>query len=119
MGAEVFQAQAPSVCILLNLVSIFKGNYRQEACARQYTDMPSFRWRLAEYLSEHQLSVYAVAKGRGVTRMNSIYRMARKGDEPQRVDLNVLAEVISELRRLTGKTVEINDILEYVPDPEA
>lgn len=79
-------------------------------------DMPSFRWRLAEFLSERNLSVYAVAKGRGVTRMNSIYRMARRGDEPQRVDLHVLAEVVAELRELTGENVQIGDLLEYVPD---
>lgn len=78
--------------------------------------MPSFRWRFAEFLNDRNLSVYAVAKGRGVTRMNSIYRMARQGDEPQRVDLHVLAEVIAELRALTGENVEIGDLLEFVAD---
>lgn len=77
--------------------------------------MASFRWRLADYLQEREISVYALAKSRGMTRMNSIYRMARRGDEPQRVDLNVLAEVIAELRVLTGEDTQLADILEYVP----
>lgn len=81
--------------------------------------MASFRWRLADFLKERDISVYTLAKARGMTRMNSIYRMARAGDEPQRVDLQVLAEVISELRALTGEDVQLTDILEYVPDPPA
>lgn len=81
--------------------------------------MASFRWRLAEYLQERDISVYALAKSRGMTRMNSIYRMARKGDEPQRVDLNVLAEVIAELRVLTGENTQLTDILEYIPGSES
>lgn len=79
--------------------------------------MASLRWRLAEFLRERGISVYTLAKSRGMTRMNSIYRMARAGDEPQRVDLQVLAEVISELRDLTGEDVQLTDILEYVPTP--
>ena len=78
--------------------------------------MPYFRWRLADFLTSRGLSVYAVAKTRGVTRMNSIYRMARAGDEPQRIDLAVLADVIAELRHLTGTEVQLADILEYVPE---
>lgn len=81
--------------------------------------MAFLRWRLADYLRERNISVYTLAKSRGVTRMNSIYRMARTGHEPQRVDLSVLAEVIAELRALTGEDTQLTDILHYVPDPSA
>jgi len=80
--------------------------------------MATFRWRLADFLNKRDISVYALAKTRGVTKMNSIYRLARKGQEPQRIDLAVLAEVITELRQLTGEEVQLADLLEYVPDGE-
>ncbi|MGM9320865.1 helix-turn-helix domain-containing protein [Deinococcus aquaticus] len=78
--------------------------------------MSTVRWRLADFLQEKNLTAYALGKATGITRMNTIYRIARKGSEPTRVDLPTLALVIDGLQKLTGETVSITDILEYVPD---
>lgn len=80
------------------------------------SDMSIVRWRLADFLKEKELSAYALGKATGITRMNTIYRIARKGAEPTRVDLPTLALIIDGLQKLTGETVSITDILEYVPD---
>lgn len=79
--------------------------------------MSEVRWRLADYLAEHGLSAYALGKATGITRMNTIYRIARRGNEPTRVDLPTLALVLDGLTRLTGKRVSLLDVLEYIPDP--
>ena len=80
--------------------------------------MAFIRWRLADFLEERGLSVYALAKATGTPRMNTIYRLARRGQEPTRVDLPTLAAVIAGLRRLTGQAVAITEILEFVADDE-
>ncbi len=85
--------------------------------------MPNVRWRLADYLERHRLTAYALGKDIGVTRMNTVYRIARRGSEPVRVDLETLGLVISSLRKLTGEDVQLTDILEYdpsgTPEPQA
>lgn len=78
--------------------------------------MSEVRWRLADFLSEHGLTAYAVAKASGISRMNTIYRIARSGKEPTRVDLPTLALILDGLTKLTGKSVSLLDILEYIPD---
>lgn len=78
--------------------------------------MSRIRWRLADYLEERGLSAYAVGKAMGTSYMNTVYRMARRGDEPARVDLPTLSRVIDGLRKLTGEEVQITDILEYQPE---
>lgn len=78
--------------------------------------MSMVRWRLADFLEEKGFTAYALGKATGTTRMNTIYRIARRGDEPTRVDLPTLALVIDGLQKLTGTPVSITDILEYVPD---
>ena len=78
-------------------------------------DMATVGWTLAEYLERHGLTAYALGKEIGGARMNTVYRIARRGGEPQRVDLTILAAVISGLRRLTGEDVQIADVLEYRP----
>ncbi|THF70149.1 helix-turn-helix transcriptional regulator [Deinococcus sp. Arct2-2] len=81
--------------------------------------MSIVRWRLAEYLEERNFTTYALVQAIGTTRMNTIYRIARRGDEPTRVDLPTLASVLDGLRKLTGQDVAITDVLEYIPDPES
>lgn len=81
-------------------------------------DMSVVRWRLGAYLGERRITAYALAKASGISRMNTIYRIARPGSEPSRVDLPTLAAILDGLRKLTGEDVQITDILEYVPDAE-
>lgn len=78
--------------------------------------MSVVRWRLGAYLNERGLTAYALAKASGISRLNTIYRIAKEGSEPTRVDLPTLAAVIDGLRKLTGEDVQITDVLEYVPD---
>ena len=70
---------------------------------------------MAEFLERQGLTAYALGKEIGGARMNTVYRIARRGDEPQRVDLVILAAVLDGLRRLTGEEVQIGDVLEYLP----
>lgn len=76
--------------------------------------MALVRWKLASYLTAHNLTAYKVAKQMGgMTRVPTVYRMA-DGDRPiSRVDLGTLAEVLVALRQLTGETVDIGDLLEF------
>lgn len=78
--------------------------------------MSLVRWRLADYLEERGLTAYAVAKASDITRLNTIYRLARRGKEPTRVDLPTLALLLDGLRKVTGGPVSLDDVLEYLPD---
>lgn len=82
-------------------------------------DHMSVRWRLADFLEQRSLSAYALGKAMGTSYMNTVYRLARRGDEPTRVDLPTLSNVLDGLRKLTGEDVKITDVLEYIPDSEA
>jgi hypothetical protein len=76
---------------------------------------PCTRWKLRELLASENISAYALARILSQqTRPNTIYRLVRKGKEPSRVDLSTLTLVVYGLRKLTGKPIEIGDILEYV-----
>ena len=79
-------------------------------------DMSVVRWKLAELLEERGLTAYALTKASGINRMSTVYRIAKRGSEPVRVDLPTLAAILDGLRKLTGEDVQITDILEYVPD---
>ena len=48
--------------------------------------------------------------------MNTVYRMAKRGHEPSRIDLPTLLNVLDGLRTLTGEDVGIIDILVYTPN---
>lgn len=48
--------------------------------------------------------------------MNTVYRMAKRGHEPSRIDLPTLLNVLDGLRTLTGEDVGITDILVYTPN---
>lgn len=68
-------------------------------------------------LKTHGVTKYELAQNMGgneKSRLTTLYRMRN----PQRVDLNVMAEIVSALREITGSEVTPNDLLEYTPDPE-
>lgn len=73
------------------------------------------RWRLAAFLRERGLSAYALAKISAVKHPNTVYRIARDGHEPTRVDLPTLTAILDGLRQLTGEDVRLTDILVYDP----
>jgi DNA-binding Xre family transcriptional regulator len=74
----------------------------------------SIRWKLREYIEEHNLSALSVEVKAGIGR-NSIYRLTR-ADGPRLIDRQTLAKVICALRELTGSSVEVSDLLEYDDD---
>ncbi len=73
------------------------------------------RWTLKNYLQEHDLSAYRLVQTAEVS-PTTIYALARGTHE--RVSLEVLDKVLAALERLTGKPVEISDLLARDPDPE-
>lgn len=67
---------------------------------------------LGAFLKAHDLSVYrlaAHAKGRIARR--TLYLLAN--GESGRLDLATLAKLIQALREMTGKPVEVQDLLKY------
>ena len=74
-----------------------------------YTD-PMIRWRLKETIDALGITRYALQKESGVA-MNTI-RSMYEGDT-KRPDLEVLDSLIGTLERMTGKTFELGDLLEY------
>ena len=71
--------------------------------------------KLKEFLDQHNLSAYRV--GQEVERMHpkTVQMYASGTRTPQLENLN---EVIRVLRKLTGKHVQVSDLLEYEPEPE-
>jgi hypothetical protein len=76
------------------------------------------RIRLGSYLEEHGISAYRLAQEtKTEAAPGTIYSLAR-GDS-KRLDLQSLATVIGALERMTGETVNFDDLLEKVqPRPE-
>ncbi|MVN87605.1 hypothetical protein GO986_12595 [Deinococcus sp. HMF7620] len=76
----------------------------------------AIRWKLREYIEQHNLSALSVELKAGIGR-NSIYRLTR-ADGPRLIDRETLAKVIRALRELTNGNVEVSDLLEYSEDYE-
>lgn len=73
------------------------------------------KWRLSEFLRHNNVTAYKLAHTVKTARANTIYRIAREGDELKRVDFEVLADMLMGLRELTGKDVQLTDLLEFDP----
>lgn len=67
------------------------------------------RWKLKDYLEQNELSAYALIKAADVA-PNTVYGITR--GEHERVSLVVLDKVIAGLELLTGRHVDMNDLLE-------
>lgn len=80
--------------------------------------MPTIRWRLAAFLEEKGISAYALAKHSAVKHPNTVYRIARLGHEPTRVDIPTLNALLDGLRELTGEEVRLTDILTDAPQQQ-
>jgi hypothetical protein len=77
------------------------------------------KWKLKEYLEARGISAYKLATTvEERTQEASVYRLVRKGETQKRIDLASIAVVIDGLRELTGEAVNIEDILEYHPEPK-
>ncbi len=73
------------------------------------THMP-VRWKVKQYLTDHNLSAYRLEKESGLAH-GTVYRLVNGST----VNLNAatLDATIKALRQLTGKHVDISDVLEY------
>lgn len=79
--------------------------------------MAQVQWNLENWLKTRGVTKYELAKSMGgneKSRLTTLYRMR----DPQRIDLGVMAEIVSALREITGEEVTPNDLLEFRPDPE-
>lgn len=74
------------------------------------------RWTLPQYLEQHGLTAYKLARIVDRKRENTIYRLAREETDPSSVNFDVLKEILDGLRELTGKNVQITDLISYTPD---
>ena len=78
-------------------------------------DGARIKWRLADVLESEGLNAYKLAMEVDHSRANTVYRLARKGGTLKRVDLEVLADLLVGLRKLTGKALTPNDLIEFDP----
>jgi DNA-binding Xre family transcriptional regulator len=68
------------------------------------------RWKVYDILEAHDISVYRLMKESGLAQ-GTVYRLV-KGDTST-VNAETLDRVMTTLRRLTGKQLQISDLLEY------
>jgi DNA-binding Xre family transcriptional regulator len=76
----------------------------------------AMRWMLPEFLVRHGLTAYKLARVVDRKRENTIYRLARDETDPSSVNFDVLKEILDGLRELTGKNVQVSDLISYTPD---
>ncbi|WP_083939272.1 helix-turn-helix domain-containing protein [Deinococcus apachensis] len=69
-------------------------------------------WQLKHLLEQEGITPYRLSQLLdGQVSRNTIYALARGKSE--RVDLSVLNAVISQLRRMTGRQIDVSDLLYY------
>jgi DNA-binding Xre family transcriptional regulator len=71
-------------------------------------------WKLKDLLAAHDIAPYRLARESGM-HAPSVYRMLR-GTGTKAVTRETLATIISALRTLTGKSISVCDLLEYVEE---
>jgi primosomal protein N' len=73
------------------------------------------RFHLKPFLERHRISAYQLARAtKGKLSESTVYSLSR---EPQRrVDLNSVGVIVETLKELTGETVQIQDLIENVPE---
>lgn len=79
--------------------------------------MTQAQWKLRAYLNAHGITPYKLAKALPEVRQATIYRLAAE-DAPQSVSFDVLSQVITGLRRVTGEEVMPNDLIAIVEEPK-
>ncbi len=68
------------------------------------------RWKVKQFLEAHSLTPYRLMKESGLAQ-GTVYRLVN-GDT-QNLNASTLDATIKALRTLTGKRVDIPDVLEY------
>lgn len=67
-------------------------------------------WKLKNTMDAHGVTRYALQKESGVA-MNTLRSMYE--GSTRRPDLDVLDSLINALRRITGKSIDLSDVLEW------
>jgi DNA-binding Xre family transcriptional regulator len=73
--------------------------------------MGSITWKLNEFMTTNNIKPYALAKEIGVGEA-TIYRLAREGKAPERIDISTLGRLLVGLQTLTKKPVDLNDLFD-------
>jgi DNA-binding Xre family transcriptional regulator len=76
-------------------------------------DGPKMRWKVKEFLEQHGKTPYALIKASGLTQ-TTIYGISQ--GKPTEARFQTLESLIRGLEALTGKQVELTDVLEVVRD---
>ena len=71
------------------------------------------KWKIAELLEASGKTAYALAKVSGLS-MPTVYAIVN--GEKKGVQFDVLASIMRGLEELTGKRVELSDVLEVIRD---
>ncbi|WP_168734837.1 helix-turn-helix transcriptional regulator [Deinococcus sp. KSM4-11] len=69
------------------------------------------RWKVKEYLEDSGKSTYALWKASGLSRTTAY---AISSGEMKGMEFDTLGKLIGGLEKLTGKRVELSDVLEVV-----
>lgn len=79
--------------------------------------MATLEWRFKTYLDQHGITPYRLHKAlHGQVSQRLTYDWAK--ERPERLHLPVLEKVMSALESITGESVEVADLIKFIPDPE-
>jgi DNA-binding Xre family transcriptional regulator len=78
-------------------------------------DSMPIRWKLKDVLNESGITAYQLMKESGLAG-STIYRLT--GGKTEGVQGKVLDRILTALHRLTGKTFDVGDVLEWRPTKE-
>ena len=67
-------------------------------------------WKMKEFLVQHQITAYKLKKTADIGQ-GTVYRLAK--NEADGVELDTLDAVLTALCQLSGKNVQLSDILEF------
>lgn len=70
-----------------------------------------FNFRLSEILTAHNITKNTLAREAKV-RPNVVYEMC--DNKTQRIELKTLGKLLRTLTELTGKQINVGDVLEYI-----
>lgn len=69
------------------------------------------RWKVKEFLEQHEMTPYALWKASGLAR-NTVYAIAK--NDKDGLEFETMSKLMEGLEKLTGRQVELSDVLEVV-----
>ena len=74
------------------------------------------RWKVKTFLDAHDITPYRLMKESGLAQ-GTVYRLVN--DDTTGLNTETLNSVLDALSDLTGETLAVGDVLEYVRDDDA